>query len=67
VRDALKNWLFPGKQKFCADNHSNMEFDAYAAGASAGVGVKYPLALAPAAVFGISAFVEYGIDRTACR
>jgi hypothetical protein len=58
-----------GKQKFCSDIHNNMEFDGALAGVLAGVAYKTenPLAAGGSAVLGISAGVEYGIDKTACR
>jgi hypothetical protein len=66
---AIWNWFFPGKQKFCSDIHNNMEFDGALAGVLAGVAYKTenPLAAGGSAVLGISAGVEYGIDKTACR
>ena len=46
-----------------------MEFDGALAGVLAGVAYKTenPLAAGGSAVLGISAGVEYGIDKTACR
>ena len=65
----VKNYFFPGKKKFCSDNHSNSEFDGAAA---AGLGAiawrtKNPLVGGAAATFAGAKAVEYVVDKTYCK
>jgi len=63
----VKNYFFPGKKKFCSDNHNNMEFDSNAGNLAAFVGVvaKSPTLLKVAVGLKGASAVEWVVGKVA--